>query len=181
MKKHEFLAKLEKELANLPDQREIIEYYEELINEALSNSQNEEDFIKHLGTPSEIKHKLHRDDTFKANIKAKKNFSATQTFSVVTKVLSFALYLFVIVMLAVFATGLVATGLFSIFTSIYHLISDTMTNSAQLYYVFHIIFQITLVIFGILTFVYIFKYSKRQFEKLQLLVSDKLSKGEVKQ
>ncbi|MDY0101212.1 MAG: DUF1700 domain-containing protein [Bacilli bacterium] len=178
MKKHEFLAKLEKELAKLPDHDEIIAYYEELINEALSSGELEEDFINHLGTPSEIKYKLSHDDSFKDNIKTKKNVSARQSVSVVVKVLSCALYIFVAIILFTLGLGLITTGVFTIFTSIYRFVVDTMTISTVFYYIFTIIFKLSLIVFGILIFVYLFKFSKQQAEKLQILLAGKLNKGD---
>ena len=65
-----------KEFAHFPDVEKIIAYYGELINDALNSGQLEDEFIKHLGTPGEIKHKLSHDETFKENIKTKQNFSA---------------------------------------------------------------------------------------------------------
>lgn len=179
MKKHEFLARLEKELAHLPDVEEIIAYYEELINDAINSGQVEDEFIKHLGTPGEIKHKLSHDETFKENIKTKKNFSAAQTVTLLIKVLSGAIYIFFAVMLFVFALGLLGTGLFATIASVYQLATSNLGTNALLYYVFTIIFALSLIVFGVLIFIYLFKFSKRQAEKLQLFLVDKLHKKEV--
>ena len=180
MKKHQFLASLEKELIKLKDCDEIVAYYEELINDALGNGEHEETFIKHLGTPSEIKYKLTRDDDFKDNIKSKKNFSASQTFSKLTQVLSSILHFVVAFFIIIFGLSLIGGGLFSVFTSSYHLLTSGLTTNAAFYHIFRIIFQITLIIFGIACFVYVFKYSKKHLEKLQLLIADKLQKGDQK-
>ncbi len=178
MKKHEFLAKLERELVNLSDRDEIIAYYEELINDALGNGEDEITFIKHLGTPAEIKHKLTRDDEFKANIKAKKNFSATQTFTTVTKILSNIVYFIAAFFVFIFGLGLVTSGVFAITATIYKLVLGGMSVNVVFYYIFYMVMNVSLIIFGVLCFVYIFKYSKKQLEKLQLTFADKLQKGE---
>lgn len=177
MKKHEFLAKLETELAKLSDRDEIIAYYEELINEGLSNGEPEEEFIKHLGTPSEIKFKLTRDEHFKENIKTKQNVSARQTVTTVVKVLSKVLSILGAIVLFAIGLGLVVGGVTAVFASIYHLAVDTIKATVILYYVFTIIFAVTLAIFGIFVFIYLFKFFKRQAEKLQIFLADKLNKG----
>lgn len=177
MKKHEFLAKLERELVHLNDRDEIIAYYEELINDALSNGEDEIAFIKHLGTPAEIKHKLTRDDNFKANIKAKKNFSAAQTFTTVTIVLSNILYFIGAFFLFIFGLGLITSGVFAVAATIYELVLGGMSVNAVFYYIFYMLMHVTFVIFGALCFVYLFRYSKQQLEKLQSYLADKLQKG----
>ncbi|MGD9761377.1 MAG: DUF1700 domain-containing protein, partial [Candidatus Izemoplasmatales bacterium] len=80
MKRKEFLNELKQELKFYTkiDSEEIIYYYDEMIQDAIDEGKNEENFINSLGSLNDIVKGIVGDDQFIKEIKHSNNNSLTE-------------------------------------------------------------------------------------------------------
>ena len=76
MNKYEFLYKLNKALVilHVSEKKDITRYYDELIQDAIDNGENESDFIDRLVSIETIVRTMQKDKNFVKIIKKKKKF-----------------------------------------------------------------------------------------------------------
>lgn len=110
MDKYEFLYKLGKQLDTQPqqDKKEVLGYYEELIQDAIDSGETESDFIDRLGSVEKIARTLKKDQAFVENVKKKQNYQLQNVFSMTVKVIGYGLFFF-----AMFVLGSIVFSLFS--------------------------------------------------------------------
>lgn len=105
MKANEFLSILKKELSYLAkqEQSEILDYYEEMINDAIESGKSEKDFIASLGPIDEIARNIRKDTSLLESIKARTSIRAVDVFSVTVK--SIGYFFFAILLITVVSVG----------------------------------------------------------------------------
>lgn len=91
MKRKEFLTLLKNELRKRRDieMEEVIFYYDELIQDAVDNGENEEVFIINLGSVKDIIRRLEDDESFIAEVKVNNRNVVEKTFSFSVKIIAY--------------------------------------------------------------------------------------------
>lgn len=110
MDKYEFLYKLGKQMETQSPQekKEVLGYYEELIQDAIDSGEPEAAFIDRLGSVEKIVRTLKKDQGFVENVKKKQNYQLQNIFSSSVKIVGYGLYF-----VAVFILGSIVFSLFS--------------------------------------------------------------------
>lgn len=177
MDKKTFIKELEKTLHNYEDKDEIINYYEELIDEAVSSDEDEIEFISKLGTPKQIKETLLSDGSFKEKLKEKKNFQIKGIVSVTAKVLSGVVVGFVAFIMGIIAFSFVVSGVGNSFNVIVRLILNFPTTFEVLMFIIsQFLLGIGFLLIGIGIFWYITENIRQYFMKLTGKIDTSLNK-----
>lgn len=111
MKRKEFLRILRDELRkhrNI-DTEEVLFYYDELIQDAVENGENETIFIVNLGNVKDIARRMEDDETFVEEVKQKNNDIVSNVLSLTVKIVGYAIF--------GLGTFILGTIIFSIFVS----------------------------------------------------------------
>jgi len=184
MNKYEFLYKLNKNLDTFKtsERDEITHYYDELIQDAVDNGENEEAFIDRLGSVETITRTIKRDDTFVTNVKEKKNFELRKVFSDTSKIVGYAIFIFVIIVIGSIAFSFVTTGV-SLFlvgaTRLIVGIKSAVSSMTLIMYVGNILLGLGLFMLGAAGFWWLVKQSKDKLEKLLEWIQKTLDKRGV--
>ena len=131
MNKKTFLNELKKELKYYKkiNSEEIIYYYDEMIQDAIDEGQDEETFIKNLGSISSIIANIIQDEGFVKDVKTANIDSLGNIVSGTVKVMSLIIYYFVVVILAIIFGSIFFSGFGMVIQSILYLIFDQPTQT----------------------------------------------------
>ena len=131
MNKKMFMNNLKKELKYYKkiNSEEIIYYYDEMIQDALDEGNDEETFIKSLGSIQSIIANIIQDEEFIKDVKASNTDSLGNIVSNTVKVLSLIIYYFVIVILAIVFGSIIISGVGMIVQSVIYIIFDQPTTT----------------------------------------------------
>jgi uncharacterized membrane protein len=112
MDKYEFLFRLGQVLegSNNKERKEIVGYYEELIQDAIDSGKEEADFIDQLGSVEKIARTLKKDQGFVENVKQKQNFQLQNVFSNSVKIVGYVLFWIAIFVIGSIAFSFLASG-----------------------------------------------------------------------
>lgn len=178
MKKFEFLSKLEHKLKNEDQKDEILGYYQELIEEATLNGEDEEVFIKRLGSVEMINQTLENEPAFIENLKKKKNYNIHRVFSKTILIVARIIY-----WLFVFVVGLITFSLFAssigiVFQTIIFLIYEVKSTTLVMlvYQGLQILIAISFVLFGMALIKYLQSDLQQYYEKIKIRLSKFFSK-----
>ena len=182
MRKREFLYRLDNALESFPnaEREEIIHYYEELIQDALDNGENEEAFIEKLGSIDKIVRTLKKDSDFVGNVKEKKNFELKQTSDKGVKILGRVLIIGALVLSIFFGVGFSIFGINGIVRSIIAMvmtISAQLSVSATLYYLGNIAVHLGILLFAITFIWYVVQNVGTKLELLYEKIEELFKKG----
>lgn len=146
MTKKEFLKQLRLSLKNEADKEEIINYYDELIDEATLNGEIESQFIDRLGPIDDIIKQMD-----KTPYKKRENKSVEvvkKTTSKVSRLLLETLIMSGYALLMVVSFSFIVGGAFQTVKSVSHM-GNASTNEVMIYYIGEMIFTIGLCLMGI--------------------------------
>lgn len=145
MKKNEFLSILKKELSYMArqEQNEILDYYDEMINDAVESGESERDFIASLGSVDEIARNIRKDTSFLESIKSKSSFRVTNVFSITVKIIGY--FFFAILLIVVISIG------FSFSVSGISLMAagGMMVAMLQVFDAVTVLFFVSMIVFGL--------------------------------
>lgn len=163
MNKKEFLKKLKQALKNDVDKIELINYYDELIDEAVLNGEYESDVIARLGSVSEIISAMDKERP--KNMKTNNKSGAIQF---VFRIIGLIGYLF----LSLLLVSMVFSGGIGIFTNLTEVLKANK-STVMLYYVFQTLIAIAVILIASSVFVNILKKMKSMINKLSLAERNK--------
>jgi len=171
MNKYEFLYRLDKSLINLAaaEREEITHYYDELIQDAVDSGKNEEDFIDRLGSIETILRTIKKDSDFVKNVKEKKNFELRKVFSASSRLVGYAITIFVIIVIGSVAFSFVTSGLSLFVVGAVKLLSGIksgISSMTLMLYAGNMLLGVGLTALGIAGFWWLVKESKDKLEKL---------------
>jgi uncharacterized membrane protein len=131
MNKKTFLNDFKKELKYYKkiNSEEIIYYYDEMIQDAIDEGQDEETFIGNLGSISSIIANIIQDEGFVKDVKTANIDSLGNIVSGTVKVMSLIIYYFVVVILAIIFGSIFFSGFGMVIQSILYLIFDQPTQT----------------------------------------------------
>jgi len=131
MNKKTFLNEFKKELKYYKkiNSEEIIYYYDEMIQDAIDEGQDEETFIKNLGSISSIIANIIQDEGFVKDVKTSNTDSLGNIVSGTVRVISLIIYYFVVVILAIVFGSIFFSGFGMVIQSILYLIFDQPTQT----------------------------------------------------
>ncbi len=123
MKRREFLRELKFELRKRRDieVEEVIFYYDELIQDAVDNGENETEFIKRLGSVREITRRIIDDEEFITQVKQKNRNSLRNAIGLTVKIIGYIIF-------ASLAFAIVVTS-FSLFVSGLAIVVQTIVRT----------------------------------------------------
>lgn len=133
MNRKQFLNQLKKELKYYKklDTEEIIYYYDEMIQDAVDEGQNEEWFIKSLGPINEIVRNMVQDENFIKEVRTSNSNSITNILGGSIKILSLAIYYFSLFTLAIVAISIAGSGIAMIGQAFVYLLLDELSTTDQ--------------------------------------------------
>ncbi|MDA3931570.1 MAG: DUF1700 domain-containing protein [Tenericutes bacterium] len=131
MRRKEFLKKLEQELKFYKkiDTQEIIYYYEEMIQDAIDEGQNEEDFIASLGPVHSIIRNMVGDEEFIHEVKRSNNNSLTTLIGGTVKIFAFFFYGVAIFTTFIVALSIIISGIAIVFQSGIYIYANSLILS----------------------------------------------------
>ncbi|PKL00719.1 MAG: hypothetical protein CVV56_04425 [Tenericutes bacterium HGW-Tenericutes-1] len=181
MNKYEFLYKLNKNLDSFKssDRDEITHYYDELIQDAVDNGENEDAFIDRLGSVETIIRTIKKDDTFVTNVKEKKDFELRKVFSATSKLVGYAIFVFVIIVIGSIAFSFVTSGASLLVVGTTRMIigiKNSVSSMTLIMYAGNIFLGIGLLLLGASGFWWLIKQSKDKLEKLLEWIQKTLDK-----
>lgn len=171
MDKYEFLYKLGKQLDTQPqqDKKEVLGYYEELIQDAIDSGETETDFIDRLGSVEKIARTLKKDQAFVENVKKKQNYQLQNVFSMTVKIIGYGLFFFAMFILGSIVFSLFSSGLSLMFFAALRLVA-IVTGGFELTNVLMfaglILLGLGLILLGWWLARWMFKEAKGKLEKL---------------
>lgn len=126
MKKNDFLRNLKVKLVFLDknEKDEIIGYYDELIQDAIDNNEDEDQFILGLGKIDELVHTIEKDDTFVQKVIEKRAFNLGEAASTTVKVIGYFFFAILAFTVACIAFSFVVSGIAVDIQAIIQLIVD---------------------------------------------------------
>ena len=131
MKRKEFIYKLKRELKFYKkiDTQEIIYYYEEMIQDAIDEGINEEEFIAGLGSIRKIIQNMVGDDQFIDEVKRSNNNSLSILIGGTVKLISFFFYGLAIFIAFVIAISIILSGFAVAFQSLVYIFANTLIST----------------------------------------------------
>ncbi|MFA7075253.1 MAG: DUF1700 domain-containing protein [Candidatus Izemoplasmatales bacterium] len=134
MNKRMFISKLKKELKNYKkiDSEEIIYYYDEMIQDALDEGQNENDFIKSLGSIDSIIGNIIKDGDFIKEVKSANNNSLINIVSTTVRVISLLCYYFALFIIGIIYISIVIAGFSVVAQAGIYLAVDNLDTMGQI-------------------------------------------------
>lgn len=181
MNKYEFLYKLGNALQQQKrtDQKEILGYYEELIQDAIDSGQEEEQFISKLGSIDKIARTLSKDETFVEQVKTKQNFQLQMVFSTTVKIIGYFIFFTVVIVVGSIGISFLGSGItMFVFAAIRlsMMIAQTFDVYNMMMFVGLLILGSGTVLFGIAIFKWLIIESRPRLEKLLELVQEAIKK-----
>lgn len=113
MTKKEFIARLEEELSFLDfiERREAVKYYDELIQDAIDNGQDESMFIERLGTVPEIGENIRKDRGFIEKAKGSAVKVAGSAANIFAKAIGYFVYFLLLIVVVSVTISLIGAGI----------------------------------------------------------------------
>lgn len=179
MNKYEFLYKLNQGLdhSSANERQEVVKYYDELIQDAIDNGENEIAFIDKLGSVDKIVRTIRTDRDFVTHVKEKKNYQLQSVFSVSVKILGYLLLIGIVFVIGSIGFSLVTSGAGMMIYSgieLYYALSTTWVWGTVLVYGGMLVVGLGLILIGVWVFRWIFKESKNYLEKMMEFISSKV-------
>jgi uncharacterized membrane protein len=168
MTKQAFLQTLKQALGNEPEAHEIINYYDELIDEATLSGELESDVIQRLDSVDQIVRSLGKDpQAYK-----RKNTVVDKTVNLTVTLIGKIAIVFLCGVTALIGISFVSSAGISIFSSIYRLvgITDTMVI---LYFVSQLVFSVGLTLIGVWITIKMIGYIKQTIQEIDQLFNQK--------
>jgi uncharacterized membrane protein len=169
MKKNEFLRELKKHLEfySRSEQNEVLNYYDELIQDAADHGEEEKAFIDSLGPIDDIVVSIKKDSTFFDKVRSKIPFTVSEAFDMTVKVIGYTFFAIFAFTILTISFSFFISGIGVIFVSAYQLVvnltQDTMTTLLRLS---QMVVGLGLVILGIAMFKWFVSAAKTNLEQL---------------
>lgn len=150
MTKLVFLQALKEGLSGYSDGAEILNYYEELIDEAVANGEIESDFIQKLGSIEQIIRTLKKDASFKLKVKNKENYMLSEVISQTSKVIAIFFTVIGVIVAGSISISFISSGGISFVTYLVFLLTKDISRlEVLIYYASSMILGIGLVLVGV--------------------------------
>lgn len=148
------------------EQKEILDYYDEMISDAIDNGENEYDFIQSLGSIEQIVNNLKTDGSFLEKIKSHSNEYIADVTSLSVKIIGY--FILAIIGIVVLSVGisLFIAGVGVTLYALFHLFYNLTTIAEILLMVSMILFGLGLSIISIVFIRWFFKDIKDFLKKL---------------
>ncbi len=175
LKKNDFLKMLKAELSFLPkfEQNEILDYYEELIQDALDHGEIENEFIDALGSIDTIIYNIKKDGSFLEKVKNHANLSVSDVFDFTVKVIGYFFFFILAITFVSIGFSFVVTGISIFFyAGIQIFVDSDASMNTQLFRVSEIVFGIGFAFVGISLFKWFFQNVKTKLNQLLHRVRD---------
>lgn len=151
MRKGLFIQNLRRRL-NFMDRKEreeVIKYYDELIQDAIDNNEDEEQFILGLGRMDDLVKNIKDDDTFVTQVKEKRGFTVTGTTLLLIRIIGYFIYFIIFITAMSVAFSFIVSGFAIGVQAIFKLIvSQGETIYYQIMYAGNIMAGIGLILLG---------------------------------
>jgi uncharacterized membrane protein len=169
MKKNEFLRELKKHLEfySRSEQIEVLNYYDELIQDAADHGEEERTFIDSLGPIDDIVVSIKKDSTFFNKVRSKIPFSVSEAFGVTVKVIGYTFFaIFAITVLSI-SFSFLTSGIGVIIVSAYQIIVKLpIDNMVLLLRVSQMVVGLGLIILGVAMFKWFVLAAKTNLKQL---------------
>ncbi|MFP4479043.1 MAG: DUF1700 domain-containing protein [Candidatus Izemoplasmatales bacterium] len=131
MKRKEFLNKLKQELKYYKkiDTQEIIFYYDEMIQDAIDEGQDEEVFIANLGPIKNIAGNMITDETFIEEVKESNSNSLSKVLGGTVKLFAFFFYGLAIFITFIVALSIIIAGIAVALQSLVYIYANSLLAS----------------------------------------------------
>lgn len=150
MTKLAFLQALKEGLSGYSDGAEILNYYEELIDEAVANGEIESDFIQKLGSIEQIIRTVKKDASFKLKVKNKENYMLSEVISQTSKVIAIFFTVIGVIVAGSISISFISSGGISFVTYLVFLLTKDISRlEVLIYYASSMILGIGLVLVGV--------------------------------
>lgn len=150
MTKLTFLQALKEGLSGYSDGAEILNYYEELIDEAVANGEIESDFIQKLGSIEQIIRTVKKDASFKLKVKNKENYMLSEVISQTSKVIAIFFTVIGVIVAGSISISFISSGGISFVTYLVFLLTKDISRlEVLIYYASSMILGIGLVLVGV--------------------------------
>ncbi len=150
MTKLEFLKQLKTGLSSYADGAEILNYYEELIDDAVSNGEIESDFIHKLGSVEQIIRTIKKDANFKLKVKNRENYALREVISQASKVIALFFTIIGVIVLGSISISFITSGSVSFITyMVFLLTKDVSRVEVLIYYVSSMVLGLGLLLVGV--------------------------------
>lgn len=162
MNKKTFLNSLKKELKFYKkiDSEEIIYYYDEMIQDAIDEGEDEVTFIKNLGSIETIIANIIKDEEFIKDVKKSNNNSLGNIVNTTVRVISLICYYFALFIMTIVFASIFISGLGMILQSGIYLIFDDLTSTDQWLLAGIIVMGIGISVIGFSLMTNVFKATK---------------------
>lgn len=162
MNKKTFLNSLKKELKFYKkiDSEEIIYYYDEMIQDAIDEGEDEVTFIKNLGSIETIIANIIKDEEFIKDVKKSNNNSLGNIVNTTVRVISLMCYYFALFIMTIVFASIFISGLGMILQSGIYLIFDDLTSTDQWLLAGIIVMGIGISVIGFSLMTNVFKATK---------------------
>ena len=162
MNKKTFLNSLKKELKFYKkiDSEEIIYYYDEMIQDAIDEGEDEVAFIKNLGSIETIIANIIKDEEFIKDVKRSNNNSLGSIVNTTVRVISLICYYFALFIMTIVFASIFISGLGMILQSGIYLIFDDLTSTDQWLLAGIIVMGIGISVIGFSLMTNVFKATK---------------------
>jgi len=171
MNKYEFLYRLNQALDNFgaSEKKEILGYYEELIQDAIEGGAEEEEFIDKLGSVDKIIRTLKKDSEFVENVKQKKNFQLKNVFDDSVRIVGHLIFFFILFIVGSIAFSIVTGGASLAFYGLVEGLQAILGALGTLQIAMNfglMLIGLGMVILGVAIFQWMIKESRGKLEKL---------------
>ena len=131
MNKKIFLNELKKELKYYKkiNTEEIIYYYDEMIQDAVDEGQDEESFIANLGSIDKIIANIIQDEEFLKSVEKSNTNSLGNIVNGTVRIISLICYYFVLAILAIVFVSIFSSGVGMVIQSLFYIIIDQPTST----------------------------------------------------
>ncbi len=183
MRKREFLDKLRTNLQTVrkTESEEILSYYDEIIQDAVDNGENESEFISKLGSIDEIVETIRKDVDFVQKLKERRDTTLMAAINTTAKILGYSIFALVTFIIVVTGASFVISGLSTvIYSGIILAVSEGEAVNLIMMRLGNIVLGFGLVLFAIGVLKWYFKVSKKTVKKLLQEVQKRLKKEEQK-
>jgi uncharacterized membrane protein len=166
MTKLEFLQALKSGLASYSDQAEILNYYEELIDEAVANGEVETEFVHKLGSVEQIIRTIKKDANFKLKVKNRENYMLREVISQASKGIALFFTIIGVIVLGSISISFISSGGISFITYLVFLLTkDVSRIEVLIYYVSSMVLGMGLVMVGVVIITTLIKKTKIYLDK----------------
>lgn len=180
MTKFTFLQALKDGLAGYADSSEILNYYEELIDEAVANGEVESEFIQKLGSIEQIIRTLKKDSSFKLKVKNKENYMLSEVISQTSKGIAIFFTVIGVIVAGSVSISFISSGGISFVTYLVFLLTkDVSRLEVLIYYVSSMVLGIGLVLVGVVIITTLIRKTKIWLD-LAILKIDQIIKRRQK-